>query len=209
MLDIFVQLDFFRQLIQISVHAHTDIPTSFGAVKHLCMFSLPSPHHRGKQLYSGSLLQLHQLVYHLINALLAYLPAAARTMGDAHPGIQKSEIIINFGYRSHGRPGISVGGFLVDRDWRRKSFYFIYIRLFHLSQKLSGVGGKRFHISSLPLRINGIKSQRGFTRTRQSRENHKLISRNIYIQVFQVMFVGSPYFDIFSWPHTWNIYMLI
>jgi len=45
---------------------------------------------------------------------------------------------------------------------RAKAFDEIDVRLFHLIQKLPGVGGEAFHIAALPLGIKGVEGERGF-----------------------------------------------
>ena len=50
MLDIFFQLDLFRQLIHASVNPHTDIAALSRLLKQLYMLTLASPHNRSQQL---------------------------------------------------------------------------------------------------------------------------------------------------------------
>ena len=160
-LDIFIQLDFLCQLVKIPVNAHTDISALSGAVQNLHMLAFPPPYHRGKQLDSGALRQLHNLVHHLVHALLFDFLPAVRAMRNSDSGIQKPEIIINFRNRPHCGTGIPVGGFLVDGNRRGQSRNRFHIGLFHLSEKLPCIGGKGLHISSLPFRVERVKSQRG------------------------------------------------
>ena len=82
MLDIFIQLYFFRQLIEIAVNAHTDIAALSCPVQYFYMFAFSSPYHRGEKLDSGALRQLHNLVHHLVHALLFDFLSAVGAVGD-------------------------------------------------------------------------------------------------------------------------------
>ncbi len=160
------------------------------------MSSLPSPDHRGQKLYSASLFHGQNLVYHLVYRLLFNLFSADRTMGYSNSCIQQTKIIIYFRHSSHRRSGIPIGGFLINGNSRGKSLNPFHIRFFHLSQKLSGIGRQRLHISALTFSINSVKGQRGFPGTAQPCQNNKLISRNVHIQIFQVMLICTSDFNV-------------
>ena len=182
MLDILLQLDLFRQFIQVPVYAHAHITAALGPVEHLGMFTLSSPHHRCQKLKPRPLRKPHDLIHDLIHRLPSDLPAALRTVRNTDPGIQQPEIIINLRHRSHRRTGIPVGRFLVNGNGRRQPFDPLHIRLLHLPQKLPCIRRQGFHISSLPLRIDGVKGKRGLPGPGQPRKHHKLITRNIHVQ---------------------------
>ena len=160
-LYIFVQLDLLGQLIQTAVHAHPHIAAALRALEHLCVLALASSDHRRQKLDPRAFRQRHDLIHHLIHALSCNLAPTGGTVGDTDPGIQQPEIIIDLRHCAHRGSGVAVGGFLVDGDCRGQSFDLLHIGLLHLSQKLAGIGGKRLHIPSLPLRIYCIKCQRG------------------------------------------------
>ena len=159
-LDILVQPDLLGQLILIAVYAGPDISAFSGLVQHLHMLALAPPHHRRQQLDPGLLRHGQDLIHHLIHGLSADLLAALGTVGNTDPGIEKTHIVIDLCHRPHCGAGITVGGFLVNGDGRGKAFDTLHIRLLHLPQKLSRIGGQRLHIPSLALRIDGVKSQR-------------------------------------------------
>ena len=125
------------------------------------MGSLPSPHYRGKELDLGLLRKFHDLIHHLVYRLLLNLFPALRTVRNSDPCVEQPEIVIDLRHRPYRRTGIPVGGLLVNRDGRRKSLYALHVRLLHLSQELSGIGGQGLHVPSLPLRIDRIEGQGG------------------------------------------------
>ncbi len=151
---------------------------------------------------SSSFRHCHDLFYHLINCLLFDLFATLRTVRNSDSCIHKSEIIIDFRYGSYCGTWISVRRFLVNGNCRRKSLNAFYIRFFHLSQELSCIRRQRFHVSSLSFRINRIKCQRRFSRTTESCQYYKFISRNIHIYILQIMLIRSSDLIYFSFSCT-------
>ena len=191
MLDILIQCNILRKLIQISIDDHTHITALLRPLQHLFMASFPSAHHRREQLNLRPLRKRHDLIHHLIHRLLTDHPAALRAVGDTNPGVKKAEIIINLRYRSHRRTGIAVGRLLIDGNRRRKSLNTLHIRFFHLSKELAGVRREALHIPPLPLRINRLKRKRTLTGAAQPCQNHKFVSRNVHIQMLQIILTGT------------------
>ena len=144
------------------------LPQSPQLFKQLLMLAFPSPDHRRQKLDFRLFRQAQNMVYHLIDCLFFDLPSALGTMWNPDSGIEQTEIVIDFRYRADRRPGVSVCRFLVDGNRGRKSFDFLHIGFFHLTQKLSGIRRERLHIPPLPFRINCIECQRRFTGTAES-----------------------------------------
>ena len=207
MLFIFFQLDLLGQIVQISVNAYPDIAAASGVVQYLHMLAFSAPHNRRQKLDLCPLRQSHQSIHDLIYGLLRNDLATFRTVGNPHPGIKQTEIIIDLRHCSHRGAGIPVGRLLIDGDGRRQSLDIIHIRLLHLSQKLSGVRRQRLHVSPLPLCVNRVKGERRLAGAAQSRQHHKFISRYIYINILQVMLSGSPNPNIFFFFA--HVYLLI
>ena len=66
------------------------------------MAALSSSYNRCEQLQAGSLRQCHQLVHHLVNGLLHDRLATVGTVRNADPGIEQTEIVVDFRDRSYG-----------------------------------------------------------------------------------------------------------
>ena len=147
------------------------------------MHSLLPPYYRCKKLHLRALFSLHKEVYHFVHGLLLNLSSTLRTMGHSHPRIEKTHIVVDFRDCSHRGTRISVCRFLVNGNRRRKSLNKFHIRLFHLPEELPCVRGKRLHIASLPLRVNGIEGKRGLSGARESCKHHQRISWNIQIDM--------------------------
>ena len=80
MLDIFLQCDLLTQFIHVAVDPHTDIATFFRFFQQLRVRSLSSTYNRCKQLYFGTIRQLHDRIYHLIDRLFFDNFSALRTV---------------------------------------------------------------------------------------------------------------------------------
>src|SRR5207247_92608 len=80
----------------------------------------------------------------------------------------------------------------LDGDRRRQSFDGIDIRLFHEAKKLASVRRERFYVAALSLGVDRIERQRRLSRTRQPRDDGKLVAWNPDVDVFEVVFPGTP-----------------
>ena len=142
MLDILFQADLLCQLVHVSIDPHPNIPALLRLLQKLGMGSFPSSHDRRQKLDFCPLRQFHNLICHLIHRLLFDLLTAVWAVWNPDSRIQETEIIIDLCYRSYSRTWVPVRRFLINGNCRGKSLNTLYIRLFHLSQKLSCVGGQ-------------------------------------------------------------------
>ena len=113
-------------------------------------------------------------------------------MRHTNSGIKQTQIVINFRYGTHSGTRVMTGCFLVDGNSGRKPINLVNIRLFHLTQKLSGIRGQRFHISALSFRVKGIKGKGAFPGAADTCKDHQFISGNGQIYIFQVVLSGTP-----------------
>ena len=132
-LQVLLQRDILRQLVEVPVHAGADVAAAAGVLQHLGVFTLAAPHHRRHHLDAGTLRQGHDLVDDLVHRLLADLPAALGAMGHAHPRPQQAEVVVDLRHRAHGGAGVLAGGLLVNGDGRGQSLDIVHVRLVHLS----------------------------------------------------------------------------
>ncbi len=139
MLFVFFKLYFLGKVVDYAVRADTHISRLTCPFYLLCMFTLTSSYNRSKKLYFCICRKLHYPVDYLIHGLLLYLTSAYGAVGYADPRVQKTEVIVNFRYRTHSGAGVLGGGLLVDGDSGRKPLNAVHIGLFHLSEKHSRV----------------------------------------------------------------------
>ena len=148
------------------------------------MLALFATHNGRKDDKAGTLTQRLHPIHNLVDGLAADLLAALGTMGYAHSGPQKAQIVINLRDRAYSRTGVLGGSLLVDGDSGTKTVNGVHIRLVHLTQELTGIRTEALHIAALPLSINGIKGQAGFTGTGKACKHHQFISGNGKIHIF-------------------------
>jgi len=76
---------------------------------------------------------------------------------------------------------------LLDGDCRRQSFDRVDIRLFHETEELSSVCGKRFYVATLPFGVDGIECKRALPGAGQACDDRELVPRYDDIDVAEVV----------------------
>jgi hypothetical protein len=188
MLLVLVKLDLFREVVQIAVDPHADIAAFLGVGKHLFVHSLLSAHNGSEDQKTRALGKCEDAVDDLVGCLLTDFLAANGTVRNSDPRIKQAEIIVYFGYRSDSRTRILRSGFLINRNRGRQPFDGIDIRLVELPEKHSRIGGQRLDKAAVSLGINGIKRQRGLSRSGKSRQHNQFVTWNIDVNVFQIVY---------------------
>ena len=202
MFFVFFQFDLFGKIVQAAIDPHPHKTAFARVLQDLDVFAFARPDHRGQDLHFGAHVIAHQLVDDLVDGLLLDLFAAFGAMGNADARPQQAEVIVDLRHGAHSGAGVFGGGLLVDGDGRGKPFDIVHIRLFHLPQKLPGIGGKRLYIAALPFGIDGIKGQGALARTGDARDHSQGIPGDGHIHVFQVVLPGSldKYFIVHGYP---------
>ena len=108
-------------------------------------------------------------------------------MGNADPGPQQTQVVIDLGDSTHGRAGVFAGGFLVDGNGGRKAVDGVHVGLFHLAQEHPGVGGQGFHIAALTLGVNGVEGQAALAAARDTGDHRHGVPGDLHIDIFQIM----------------------
>ena len=117
-LDVLFQRDLLVKIVQVAVDLHAGIASATGGFQLLLLGALTLADDGGKDLKLRPLFQLEDGVHHLVHGLLADDPPADRTVGHAHTGVQKAQVIVDLGHSAHGRTGVVAGGLLVDGNGR-------------------------------------------------------------------------------------------
>ena len=182
-LDVLVKDDLFVKIPDFAVHARPHESAALCVFEKFFVAALLAAHDRCEDLDAGPFGITHQLLDHLVDGLPADLAAAVRAVGDAHPRIQKAQVIVDLRHGPHGRARVPVRRLLVNGNGRRKAGDGLDVRLVHLSQELSRVGGKRLHVAPLPFRVNGLEGKRGLARTGETRQHHQFVPRNVHVQM--------------------------
>ena len=139
MLDILVKRDLLREVVHVPVRHDTDIAALFGLLEYLLVAAFSAANDRGEQLDPALFRQLHDTVDHLVHRLLFNHTPAVRAVGDADPGIEQTQVIVDLRDCSDRGPRVPVSRFLIDRDCGGEPLNALHVGLLHLTEELSRV----------------------------------------------------------------------
>ena len=105
-LFVFLAGNLLRQVVLDAVHPNPGEAGLFGVLENLLMLALFSPDNGRQHQKPGTLPHRFHTVNDLVNGLAADLFAALGTVGHAHSGPQKAQIVIDFRHRAHGGAGV-------------------------------------------------------------------------------------------------------
>ena len=129
----------------------------------------------------------HHLRHDLVGRLRRDGQAAVRAVRDADVGEEQPEIVVDLGHGADRRPRVRAGGLLLDGQSRREPLDRVDVRLLHLLEELPGVGRERLDVAALPLGIDRVEGQRRLPGSRQPRDDHELVARQVHVDPFQVV----------------------
>ena len=107
----------------------------------------------------------------------------------AQAGEQQTETVQQLRGRSKGTADAGDARTLVQGQRSRNMFDLVYLGTAGLGDATPGVGGKGFQVPSRPFRVQRAQRQRGFSGSGNARNGHQFAERNIYVNVFQVMYL--------------------
>ena len=91
--------------------------------------------------------------------------------------------------------GLAVPDPLVDRHGRRQAIDRVDVGPLELIKELAGIAGQAFEVAALALGIDGVKSQRAFSRPADARQDDQTISRQVDVDVLQVVHPRAAHLD--------------
>ena len=146
-------------LHDLSIHADTHITLTGHLFKKLSVVSLPCPDQRSEQLDLVVRLALHQQLHDLLIAVLDHGFSSLVAVGRSCTGKKQAEEVVDLCDRAYRGSRAPARGLLLDADHRAETIDLIHLWPFHIADELPGISGKRFHISALPFRKDGVKGQ--------------------------------------------------
>ena len=197
MLFVFFERNILRKIINQSVNAGTHIPGTLCVFQHFAVLTLFPADHRRQKREPRPLRQLQNAVNHLVNGLLPDLAPAVRAVRNPDPRVEQAQIVINLRHSPYRRPGILRCCLLVYGNRRGKPVYGIHIRFIHLPEEHPGIGTQALHIPPLPFGIDSIESQAGFAAAGQAGYNSQPVTRNLHINILQIVFSGASDDNVF------------
>lgn len=151
-----------------------------------------------KYVNLAAIILLHNKVYNFFAAIFYHRLAGNIAAGLPHPCVKKSEEIIDLGCCADCGPWIFVDGLLFDTDYRTETGDFIHIRALQRAEHIASIRRKSLYISTLPLRKDSIKCQRGFSTTAKAGYNIQGVMWESDIYIFKIMHSRTIHIDAFS-----------
>ena len=111
-----------------------------------------------------------------------------RTMRYADTSIKQTQVVIDFSNGRNGTARITARRLLVYRNSWAETIDTIDIWFVHNPKKLSRVATQRLNIATLTFSVDSVKDKRGLTAPAQTSYYHQLISRNLHVDILQIMF---------------------
>ena len=179
--------------LAVDAHAHEALRAQFG--KQIGVFALAADDQRRQDHQLGVFGQGQGGVDHLRDRLRGQRDAVFGALRVADAGIQQAQVIVDLGHRAHGRARVVAGRLLFDGDGRRQALDQVDVGLFHQLQELPRVGRQRLDIAALAFRVQGIEGERRLARARQTGDHDELVTRQIEVDVLEVVRACAAYAD--------------
>src|SRR5450755_2247061 len=122
-----------------------------------------------------------------------------RIMRLSDRGKEHAQVVVNLRGRRDRGTRIRSRTALLNRDRRRKTLDKIDVRLFHFIEKLPGVSRQTLDVTPLPFGVERIERERRFARAAQTRDNNQLFSRNLEMEILEIVLAGTADLDSFCW----------
>ena len=178
----------------LSIHPKAHKALCLQVRKDLGELALALAHQWRQEHHAAARGPVHQSVDHLRHRLRLQRQVVVGTKWCAGAREQEPQIVVDFGDRAHRRARVVAGGLLLNADGWRQALDDVHIGLVHALEELAGVGRQAFDVAALAFGIQGVKGQAGLARTRQAGDHHQLLTRQIQIQVLEV--VGASATDV-------------
>ena len=159
-LEISVELDRFGEIPHLPVDPRPAEPLLRQIRQQRLVLAFPTADDGSEHLESGPLFELQHLIDDLLRGLTGNRCAVVWTMRDADPCEEQAQVVVDLGDGPDRRPRVLARRLLIDRNRRRQALDEIDVRLVHLAEELTGIGGEALHIATLALGVDRVECQR-------------------------------------------------
>ena len=129
----------------------------------------------------------HHRVGDALHGVRFDLTPTIRTIRVTHSRPQQTEVVIDLGRRADCRARCLGRVFLLDGNGGRETFDRFDVRLFHPFQELPRIRRKRFDVAALTLGVDGVESQRRFSRPRRTGDDSDRASGNFEVEPLEII----------------------
>ena len=188
-----VQVDIVVDVVHLAVDAHAHEPGLADVLEDAFVAALAVLDDRRQYLDAPLRGHAQHGVDDLLRALGLDFLAAHRAVGNANPGVQQAQVVVDLSHGPDRGARVGAHALLVDGHRRTETLDLVDVGLFHLPQKLARIRAQTLHVAALPLREDRIESQRGLARAGQAGDDHQLVARDVHIHVLQIMFARAAH----------------
>ena len=175
------------QLVNFAVNTRADEALLLHVLQQLGVLTLAPPHQRRDQHPFAAFRKRQDVIHHLADGLRVQLDAVVGAARNADARKEQAQIVVDFGNGADGGARVVRGGFLLDRNRRRKAFDVIDVWLVHDGKELARVGRERLDVAPLPLGVDGVKGERGLAAAGKAGDDNHAVARQVEVNVFQVV----------------------
>ena len=190
-LEFLVERRRFRDLVELAVDLDALEAALHPVGDLLAVFAFTAADHGRQDVEPGPFRQRQHPVDHLGDGLALDRQAGGGRIRDADAGPQQSRIVVDLGDGADRRARIPRGRLLLDRDRGRQAVDLVDVRLLHHLEELARIGRQALDVAALPFRIDGVEGERGFARSRQAGEHHQTVTRNLDVDILEIVRKGN------------------
>ena len=162
----------------------------------LAVLALASAHDGREQVDPRAFVHRLHAVDHLGDRLALDRKAGRGRIGDADAREQEPHVVVDFRHRAHRRARVAGRRLLFDGDRRRQPVDRIDVGLLHQLKELAGIGRQALDIAPLPLGVDRVEGEGGFSRAGQPGQNDERVARNLHVDVLEIVFPGAANDDL-------------
>ena len=198
-----VERDVLGEVADETVDAHARESAATRGHEQLLVFALAVAHERREDEQSRPLGIRRDLIDDLLDRLRDDRDAVVGAVRHTDAREQQTQVVVDLSDRADRRPRVARGALLVDRHGGRESFDEVDVRFLHLTQELPRVGGEGLDVPSLTLRVDRVERERRLPRSREARDDDELVSRDLDVDVLEVVLPRALYMDR-AQRHQWT-----
>ncbi len=202
MLVALVQDDRFLEHADAPIDLHAREAVRAQLLQELPVLALAAPDDRGEHHEARPLGQAHRLVDDLLGRLADDRPSADRAVRLAHARPQQTQVVVDLGHGPDRRARVARSRLLVDRDRRREPLDRVHVRLVHLAEELTRVGGQRLYVATLSLGVDRVEGEARLARAGQTGDHHQGVPGQLQGDVLQVVLARSADDDLVALGHS-------
>ena len=157
-----VEGDVLGEVAYEAIDADARESTSPRGREQLLVLSLAVAHERAEDEDARAIRHRADLIDDLLDGLSDDRDPVIRTMRNADPREEKTQVVVDLGDGSNSGSRIARGSLLIDGHRRRKALDEVNVRLFHLTEELTRVSGERLDVPPLAFRVDGVEGEGRF-----------------------------------------------